>query len=192
MRIFIAVLVLTFSLQTWTKADDISDFEIEGMSIGDSLLDYFSKNEIRNNNLNYFSKKRKYYVAGFIDESWMFDQIEVYLKHNDKKYKIRTIAGMIVIKNLDECLSKKKEIVAVSEELFANAFKSTGSKPNEIDKTGNSMQYVDQYLYDKDNHIRIECMQWSQKMKIEKGFVNTLNLVVMSDEISNWISSGYK
>ena len=46
MRVFIAVLVLIFGLQSWTKADDISDFEIEGMSIGDSLLDYFDKSYI--------------------------------------------------------------------------------------------------------------------------------------------------
>ena len=45
MRVFIAVLVLIFSLQSLTKADDIRDFQIEGISIGDSLLDYFSKNE---------------------------------------------------------------------------------------------------------------------------------------------------
>ena len=43
MRVFIAVLVLIFSLQSLTKADDISDFQIEGMSIGDSALDYFSE-----------------------------------------------------------------------------------------------------------------------------------------------------
>ena len=47
MRVFIAVLVLIFSLQSWTKADDIRDFEIEGISIGDSLLDHFSENEIK-------------------------------------------------------------------------------------------------------------------------------------------------
>jgi len=34
MRILIAVLVLIFSLQSLIKADDISDFQIEGMSIG--------------------------------------------------------------------------------------------------------------------------------------------------------------
>jgi len=45
MRVFFAVLILIFSLQSWTKADDISDFEIEGMSIGDSALDFFSENE---------------------------------------------------------------------------------------------------------------------------------------------------
>ena len=47
MRVFIAVLILIFSLQSFTKADDISDFEIEGMSLGDSLLDYYSENEIK-------------------------------------------------------------------------------------------------------------------------------------------------
>ena len=46
MKIFISIIFLIFSLQSWTKADDIRDFEIEGMSIGDSLLDYFSKKKI--------------------------------------------------------------------------------------------------------------------------------------------------
>ena len=45
MRIFIAVLVLIFSFQTLTKADDIRDFEIEGMCIGDSLLDFYELDE---------------------------------------------------------------------------------------------------------------------------------------------------
>ena len=30
-------------------SDDIRDFKIEGISIGDSLLDYFSKDEILDN-----------------------------------------------------------------------------------------------------------------------------------------------
>ena len=44
-----------FSFQTLSKADDIKDFEIEGMSIGDSLLDYFSKDEIEKNITHYNS-----------------------------------------------------------------------------------------------------------------------------------------
>ena len=37
MRIFLSILILIFSFQSWTKADDIRDFEIEGISIGDSF-----------------------------------------------------------------------------------------------------------------------------------------------------------
>ena len=40
---FLLILILTFSFQSLTKADDIRDFEIEGISIGDSALDFFTK-----------------------------------------------------------------------------------------------------------------------------------------------------
>ena len=43
MRLFIAVLILIFGFHSWAKADDISDFEIEGMSIGDSLLNFYER-----------------------------------------------------------------------------------------------------------------------------------------------------
>ena len=46
MKILISILILIFTLQTWTKADDISGFEMEGMSVGDSLLDHFHKDDI--------------------------------------------------------------------------------------------------------------------------------------------------
>jgi len=60
MRVFIAVLILIFSLQSWTKADDIRDFEIEGISIGDSLLDYFSDEEINKQKKIFYPSKKFY------------------------------------------------------------------------------------------------------------------------------------
>jgi len=35
MRVFIAVIVLIFGFQSLVRADDIRDFQIEGISIGD-------------------------------------------------------------------------------------------------------------------------------------------------------------
>ena len=40
---FLLTLLLIFSVQSLTKADDVSDFEIEGMSIGESALNYFDE-----------------------------------------------------------------------------------------------------------------------------------------------------
>ena len=59
MKVFIAVLVLIFSLQSLTKADDISEFEIEGISIGDSLLDIFTKKEIDSIEPTYYPNSKK-------------------------------------------------------------------------------------------------------------------------------------
>ena len=43
MKRLLLIIILTFSFQTLTTADDIKDFQIEGMSIGDSLLDFLDK-----------------------------------------------------------------------------------------------------------------------------------------------------
>ena len=40
------LLVLTFSFQSWTRADDIREIQVEGMSVDDSLLNFFDINEI--------------------------------------------------------------------------------------------------------------------------------------------------
>ena len=40
------LLLIFFTFQTPSWADDIRDFQIEGMSIGDSLLDYMTEDEI--------------------------------------------------------------------------------------------------------------------------------------------------
>ena len=57
MKKTLIILVLLFSSSVF--ADDISDFEIEGMSVGDSLLDYFSEEEIINNtNYDSYSYKK--------------------------------------------------------------------------------------------------------------------------------------
>ena len=54
MNKILLILILSLNFQSWTKADDIRDFQIEGMSIGDSLLDFATVGKI---NLG----KRKYY-----------------------------------------------------------------------------------------------------------------------------------
>ena len=57
MKRLLLILILTFSFQSWTKADDISDFEIEGISIGDSALDFFDESDIKKNSKDYFKDK---------------------------------------------------------------------------------------------------------------------------------------
>ncbi len=47
MKKLILILILTLNFQSWAKADDIRDFEIQGISLGESLLKIFSKEEIQ-------------------------------------------------------------------------------------------------------------------------------------------------
>ena len=186
------IFILFLNFQSLVKANDISDFEIEGISINISALDFMSKNEIKNNILPYFETKRKYYISNFTNDLKIYDQVEIYLKSNDNKYQIKSIVAGIFTSNLDVCLKQKKMIVNDLDKIFTNAKKLSGSKKHEADPTGKSVHYIDQYNINFPSHIRVECTQFSEDM-LSKGLAqNSLNVVVMTKEINDWITSGYK
>tara|TARA_B100000686_G_C16503477_1_gene818311 strand:- start:464 stop:922 length:459 start_codon:yes stop_codon:yes gene_type:complete len=149
-------------------------------------------NKIELNTINYFEDKRKYYVVRIIDNLNQYDQLEIYLKSDDKKYEIKSILAGLYEDDLNKCLKKKKEIVKDLDNIFTNIKKISGEKKHEVDITGNSKQYIDQYNIDFPNHIRVECTQMSKEV-INAGLgSNSLNIVVMSEEIVDWVANGYK
>ncbi len=196
MKNFFTVLILIFALQSWAKADDIKDFQIEGMSIGDSLIDHMSLEDINKNIFtNYYKdgKKRKYYATGYFGSS-MYDQVEIYLKNNDKTFKIKAISAFL--KKPENCKSKKKKIVDDLKILFKNINPVTYNDiPHSFDKSGNSKQFQTGFLLKNDSnkdHIRVECTYWSDEMKKKNQFVDTLSVGVYSTEVLRWVLRGYK
>ena len=79
MKRLLFILILTLSFHTLTKADDIKDFEIEGMSIGDSLLDYMTLSEIKKAKDN---KKNIYYT----NKSYVTIMVSTKIYNDLKKY----------------------------------------------------------------------------------------------------------
>ena len=183
-----------FSLQSWTKADDIKDFQIEGLNIGESLLNYMTIEEINSSKRNY-TKNKRFYVVGYDNNLKTYDQVDVYLKSNDKRYIIRTLGGVLFM-DMDQCLIKKKEVIADLREIFSNATEKTyHDVPHIYDKTGNSIQHQTGFLLKNDNdddHIRVECMDWSKKYEDKNNWQDNFNVGVFSKEILTWFKLGYK
>ena len=78
MKRLLLILFLTFSFQSFTNAEDIRNFQIEGMSVGDSLLDYMTKNEIKKAEENSSLYPDEKYIVIFSNESSIkYDNIEI-------------------------------------------------------------------------------------------------------------------
>ena len=60
------LLVLSFTFIFNAKADDIRDFEIEGINIGESLINYFSKKDIKKSIAERQGYKDNSFVRGII------------------------------------------------------------------------------------------------------------------------------
>ena len=87
MRTFISFFVLIFCIQSLSHANDIRDFEIEGMSIGDSLLDFYTLSEIENWQKDYYGKSDTFVrISSELLSNNKFDQYNFNTKNNDPNY----------------------------------------------------------------------------------------------------------
>ena len=122
MRKFLIALLLIYSLQSSTKADEISDFEIQGLTLGDSLLQMYSEKEIKEFlkiNINFYPSSKKYITLGTPGKDSSFHQLNIDLKYNDKDY---IIYGLSQYKRIEyeNCLKEGKIIIKDIKKLFIN------------------------------------------------------------------------
>ena len=191
MKKLLLILILTLSFQTWIKADDIRDFKIEGISIGDSLLDYMTEVEINKKIIkqDYTSDRFK---TIFINSSHIlvniYDGLYFDFKKNDNKYIIQAIAAKVDYENLPiiRCLDKKKEIVSSIKLLFPNSEPEDDTQSHPSDETGKSKVYRTSFGITNSNWLSIEasCFSWDKKII---RFSNHLRVSVKSDEYNVWL-----
>ena len=186
MRVFLASIILIFSLQSWTKADDISDFEIEGMSIGDSLLDYFSEEEIKN------ARTYKYKNNKFIGADLWFKNVEqyeivqIYYKPS-KEYIISSVVGAIFFKDINNCYKKKDEIVAdLSKSLEDFKKIDHGTFPAREDETGKSTMTAVVFKL-KNGEAGVTCSNYSSEFKIKNNYTDNIRVDISTKEFSDWL-----
>ena len=188
-------MVLGLFLITPSHADDIRDFQIEGMSIGDSLLDYMSKKEIldgiKNNTKFYkqFKPKNKFGEIYFVETS-MYDQISFFVKPNDPKYEIYLIRGMIRYdSDLDGCLEKKSHITKDIENLFNDFKKSDYKVKSRLDSTGRSYTLRTVFSSKNVDYIITQCSYWEETFRKKNNLGGGISVIIQTKETYNWFLS---
>ena len=188
MKKLLGIVVLGLFLITSSWADDISDFEIEGMSIGDSLLNNFTEREIKENIQNYYdnSKIKKFYAVEIYKHKKfeVYDSVQFSLKVNDKDYVIYHIVGLVFYENnINRCYEKQKEVVKELMFLFKNAEKLEGDIKHPADDTGKSKIKEVNFWFKSGDVAGADCYDWSD----EVDWVDHLRVGMISDEYNIWL-----
>ena len=188
MKRLLLVLILTLSFQTLSKADDIRDFQIEGMSIGDSLLDYMTLQEIKQKSK--FDYSGKYTGIVLNDKTFgQFDDMQLTYKNNSK-YIIHSLAGRIDFnkKKLSECLALKDKIESELSQIFNDTRITRDEKrKHDYDKTGKSFTYATWYNLTDGSSASITCYDWSKR--IEKNITDKLTVATVSNEFNIFLNN---
>lgn len=188
MKTLLTLFILFFSSSV--IADDISDFQIEGISVGDSLLDYMSemeiKSEIEVNSIRYHNKS--FGEVFVIKEFLKYDVVRAFVKPNDSKYIIYSISGGKEYKTIDLCIKEKNDITREFSNLFTSAIKKNKTWNYKRDPTGKSKVYGTNFMFKSEDQINIQCIDIEEQLSIKKNWwSNTLDIAIDSKEVINWL-----
>ena len=200
MRIFIAVLVLFFNLQSWTKASDINDFTIEEMSIGESLLQYFKKDKIKElikdeRAYNYINSD--YVIIGIYRSNQNsitltdYRSLGITINKKDNKYKILSIAGQnYSYDDINDCNKKQK--------LIAEDIKKDVLEKNLYEDIWENDKYVSggivagkskmhDFMYSDNSAVRIICYELNDEARKAAGWKVKMEVIINSKEFNEYL-----
>ena len=183
-------------------ANDISDFELEGISVGESLLKYFNENEINQKvNYPYVENGDKNKERGTIYKKTNLNQYERVLltfKNNKNKYlndrnlikyEIVAISGSLLFNESTNCKNKQNEIFQSIKNSFPNITYHEGGPyphpgyPNgEVIVTKQIGFYLDET---KRTNIDVICFD-------QGNSTHYLAVTIRSHEQNEWLVNIYK
>ena len=190
MRI-ILIFIIFLNLQSWTKADDISDFEIEGISIGDSLLNYFNVNDIKNfQNYDDLPSDMSFRIIEIFSnemEMNIYDSVQIYYKPNDKTFKIHGVNGGLFCDTKKKCINQYDQIKKDISKLFGDSLKSDNFNGKHMDDdTGKSIyEYI--VYYHPNGEIAVGYTDWAKHM----NYNDNVSIDITTQEVSNWVKNNY-
>ena len=188
MKKFLIILILIFTLPTPSQADDISDFQIEGMSIGNSLLDFFSEEKIKKLEKAFHPKSKKFYMITPYKKYELYEAVTFSLKSKDKDYKIYQLKGLMPYDNkLNECLEEKDKILKEISNILKNS-KEENYTNNFKGAVGKSIAYISDFKV-SNGSIRVWCTDWDKKTEKEKNWIDTLNVAASSQKYLDWLNN---
>jgi len=191
MNRLLLMLIIIFSFQSWTKADDISDFEIEGMSIGDSLLDHMKISDIKP--IKSPNKKIKIVRAYNKKKLKQYDFLQVWWFSDDKEFKIVGLSGELDFNNDIEGCKKKQSVIAESlKEMFPNIKNKISKTYYNPDKNKKSFVYHNEFKFSNKDNFNVQCYSLSKNFKKKNNLIDNLKVMIVTKEMDNHYNEAWK
>ena len=165
------IILLTFIINPFLKAENITEFEIDGISIGDNLFDYYSKKEIEDARLYEYSDNKFVGLQLNTKKSSEYEVLQFHynqINYNLSKKKlliVDSVIGALFYPNIKDCYLKKDEIVAEIENSLTNFTKYyEGTYKASEDITGKSTMTAVIFASDS-GEIGVTCTHYTKEFK---------------------------
>jgi len=187
MKKFLWIVLISFFLNAKAHTDNIKDFNIENISIGDSALDYFTEKQIENSEIDWFNYSYKDYSTSLLPGKGIYDWFKLTYRNNDDYFKILGIVGIIVKKKYinEECNYQLDTAALEISKIFKDAQKEQKQMYNivydpskifqEPNSTGKSMATSILFNFKDEGKIILSCYDMDKKVNEINSPIKDIN-----------------
>ena len=196
-KFYFFLLLIFLSFNQYSYANDIRDYEIEGFSIGESLLNHASKDyilrEIEANKPVYNYLNNDFGEVYLYGEYKEYEMVSFFVRPNDKNFTIYSIVGMIAYDDkFDQCLTKQREIEKEFDKTYKDARKQKNTNKFQWDPTGESISQNIAFIFKTGDNVMVNCAKYKKSLKIENNWKDGLQIFLNTKEVSEWFSNRIK
>ena len=177
---FLIILILT--LQYPLLAEDLRSFKIEGMSIGDSALNYFDERQLEDGEQGWHNYSYKQYATSLIPGKGIYDWYLVSYRNDDDNFKIEAIVGGFEKTNYGnkEC---NNQLDSAALSIF-ESFKNTKQNKKKYDLTlddsrvypftGKSAVTSLSFIFPEEGEIIFSCYKMDKEANKNSNFMMSI------------------
>ena len=178
---FLIISILSF--QVLSLADSIRYFQIEGMKIGDSGLDYFSESQLEDNEQGWHNYSYNEYSTSYLPGKGIYNWFLVSYKNDDENFIIEGLVGGLEISNYDnkKCNNKLDAAALNISELFKNTaqeekkiYKLTADAARTYPFTGKSVVTSLSFNFLDGAKIILACYNMDKEAKENESFLTSI------------------
>ena len=190
MQRLLLILILTLSFQSWTKADDIKDFQIEEMGIGDSIIDFVNRDEINDKMITNYPGSKKF--SRFYKKFYQYAHVQFHFKTEDKNFIIQGIEGVNYFKNnLANCLKEQKIVIKDIKESLTDSKMIDMGQQTHKEKDGSIRSHTyNSYIEFDNGFLDITCTDWSKSYESKNETItDSLKVSFITKELDSWLQN---
>jgi len=162
---------------------------LDGISIGNSLLDHYSYSEIKNSDINEYPGSNRFYDIFILsDQSSLYENYSITVKLNDDNYIIHAISGEIVFDyQIEQCFNQKNLVINEIKNEIPNAKQLDYEWQYSELADGQSMAYITEFELDSGS-IRVYCVNSSDDAKKSLNFPDYFAIELTTIEVLDWLT----
>ena len=196
-KFFIYICFSIFILLPLSSAEDISEYEIEGISVGDSLLKYMSRAEIENNLTYVYEDLDKDIGKDVAQISYnknlkIYDEIHLDFKTTDDIFEIIALNGVLFYEdNVSECYQKQLQLVEELKLVFKGVDVRKEGPSNHPAYPNGEIKYIRfAFFINENEYSNLEVFCYDIVEELKKTDRLTLNL--KSKKFNDYAGKIYK